>query len=322
VEELYPYAVTRIRAKELFLLTGQDLEQLMTMNSEQDCLRALQEKGWGDGTPDESAESLLRGEEERLWRLMRELLPDLSVFRVFFLPTDYNNLKAAVKAIFSDRGPEGLLSHGGTVEPQTIWRAVQDREYSLLPEPMRSPAKEALDTLLHTQDGQLCDVILDRAALMAIRAAGEEARDPLLREYSAMTVAFANIKTAYRSLRTGKSAAWMRMALVPCAHMDVNRLAEAAQQGEESLCEYLSFTVYGEGVSALQVSLPAFEKWSDNRLMTLIKRQKSNPFTVGPLAAYVLARQNEIKAVRLILSGKRNQLPETVVRERIRDTYV
>ena len=35
------------------------------------------------------------------------------------------------------------------------------------------------------------------------------------------------------------------------------------------------------------------------------------------LVAYVLARENEIKTVRIILTGKRSGLPEEFIRERV-----
>ena len=38
--------------------------------------------------------------------------------------------------------------------------------------------------------------------------------------------------------------------------------------------------------------------------------------------AYVLARENEIKTVRIILSGKASKLPDEKIRERIREMYV
>ena len=40
------------------------------------------------------------------------------------------------------------------------------------------------------------------------------------------------------------------------------------------------------------------------------------------LAAYILARENEEKTVRIILSGKKNHLDESAVAERVRDMYV
>ena len=42
----------------------------------------------------------------------------------------------------------------------------------------------------------------------------------------------------------------------------------------------------------------------------------------GPLVAYVLGRLNEITTVRIILSGKLNGLPDSAIRERVREMYV
>lgn len=70
------------------------------------------------------------------------------------------------------------------------------------------------------------------------------------------------------------------------------------------------------------MSMSEFEKWTDNKIMDLIKSQKSNPFTVAPIFSYILAKQNELKAVQIILSGKKNTLPDELIRERIRDLYV
>ena len=41
-----------------------------------------------------------------------------------------------------------------------------------------------------------------------------------------------------------------------------------------------------------------------------------------PLAAYILARRNEIKCVRMILTGKQNELADDMIRERLREMYV
>ena len=45
-------------------------------------------------------------------------------------------------------------------------------------------------------------------------------------------------------------------------------------------------------------------------------------FTAAPIIAYYYAKLTEIGAVRLILSGKRNQLEDNRIRERVPRTYV
>ncbi len=75
-------------------------------------------------------------------------------------------------------------------------------------------------------------------------------------------------------------------------------------------------------MDALRESPSAFERYCDNKLMELIRPQKSNYFGIEPIAAYLLARENEIKTVRIILCGKRSGIDDGVIRERLRDMYV
>ena len=53
-----------------------------------------------------------------------------------------------------------------------------------------------------------------------------------------------------------------------------------------------------------------------------IKEEKYNSFSAGPILAYFLARENEIKTVRIILTGKLNNLSDDFIRERLRKMYV
>ena len=114
----------------------------------------------------------------------------------------------------------------------------------------------------------------------------------------------------------------MKRAMAECGSINVDRLAKAALGGMDTIREYLSVTVYAEGADALAVSPSAFERWCDNRIIQPISPQKYEAFTIGPVVAYVLARQNEIKTVRIILSGKLNNLPDDSIRERVREMYV
>lgn len=85
--------------------------------------------------------------------------------------------------------------------------------------------------------------------------------------------------------------------------------------------DYLVTTAYAGGAEALAESPSAFERWCDNRMIETMRPQKYQAFSVGPLVAYIVARENEIKTVRIILTGKQNQFPEEAIRERIREMY-
>ncbi len=317
----YIYAVARVRSKELSLLGRQDIDQLMACRGFDECLRVLNDKGWGGGSA-ASAEGLLAQEEEKTWAFIRELTDDLTPFAVLLFPIDYNNLKAAVKCVVTDVKPQNVFLPGGSIDPQLMARCVRENDFSPLPPAMAAAADEAYHTLLHTGDGQLCDVILDRACLEGILDCGKSSKNELLERYAQLRVAVADIKTAVRACKTGKSRSFIDAALAPCSTLDVGSLAAAACKSPEDIYGYLAVTPYGAAGEKLKDSYSAFEKWCDDQVMDLIKEQKSNPFTVGPLFAYVLARQNEISTVRIILSGKLNELDDGMIRERLRDMYV
>ncbi len=238
-EKQYTYAVARIRTKELSLLKSAFLEQLLAAKSYAECIQLLSEKGWGDGTATD-AEQILKGEQEKTWALMEELVDDVSVFDVFLYANDYHNLKAAIKMVYLDtERREAFFSHG-TVQPETMLKALREQDYSLLPEAMRAPAKEAFDLLLHTRDGQLCDVIVDRAALDAIYAAGKAADHPIIREYAELTVAAADIKIAVRAQKPESpwifsSARWP--LAIPSMLSSLRKLPSRGKMRSTAICK-------------------------------------------------------------------------------------
>ena len=161
-----------------------------------------------------------------------------------------------------------------------------------------------------------------RAALDAIYKAGMEAKDKIIRDYAESAVAVADIKIAVRSQKTAKTIEFMKRAMAECKSISVDQLSRAALNGPEAIRDYLAGTEYAGGAEALAESPSAFERWCDNRIIQTISPQKYESFTIGPVVAYVLARQNEIKTVRIILSGKRSELPDDSIRERVREMYV
>lgn len=320
-ETRYAYAVARIRAHEARLLTRHDMEQLLSCKTAGECMRILLDKGWGD-TQSETAARLLASEWRKAWALIEEIAPDAAVFDLLRCQNDYHNLKAAIKGAAAGGDAARLFLPAGIVGVKTLQSAVESRDFSSLPEPMRAPAAHALELLLQTGDGQAADVILDRAALAAMLAAGEKSGSKMMAEYAERFVATTNLKIALRGQKTGKSADFLRRALAPCKTLNIDALAAAAAQGAEPLLGEIARTPYAGAVDAIRQSLPAFEKWCDDHLMALLLPAKANPFGPEPLFAYLLAKEAEIRAVRIILSAKLNDLPEPAIRERMRDLYV
>lgn len=150
----------------------------------------------------------------------------------------------------------------------------------------------------------------------------KKSKSDLFLGYARLRVVAANINIAIRCCKTKKSVEFMKKAFVPCDTLDIVALREAALKGMDAIYAYLETTAYSDAVEAIKISPSKFEKWCDDKMMEYIRPQRYNSFTIEPLAAYILARENEIKCVRILLSGKLNCLTEESIRERLREMYV
>ena len=318
----YTYAVARIRVLETKLLTDADVNTMVSAKDAKAVITYLKDKGWGDVGAGDDPEEILSIEEKKIWDTMHEMHVDFSVFDVLSFPDIYHNLKAAIKDVCLSGDHIGAYISHDTYGRDEMLRIVRDKDYSALPEHMRAVVPEAYDTMLHTRDGQLCDIMVDRACLDATLAAGQKSDAKVIRDYAESFVAVTNIKIAVRAAKTGKSLDFLHKALSPCKSFDVRQMAQAANAGIDSLMEFLPQAGFAEAQEALKDSPSAFERWCDNAQIRAVKPMKYEVCSVGPLVAYVIARQNEIKTARIIITCKENNLPEDAIRERTREMYV
>ena len=321
VSQDFTYAVSRIRMKETKLLTRKDIDRLIAQQDYPSVITALAEFGYNcEKTKDSS--DILAEELEKLWSLMAELVEDMSVFDVFRIQNDYHNLKVSVKAVYSDKTVSSMLISGGTIEGEIIYQCVKNRDYKVLPEILAQTAQKALNIILKTGDGQLCDTVIDKASLDALVDIRSNSLYEVLKDYAELYIASANIKIAVRGSKLNKNLEFFRQALAECLTLNKELLAKSAAKGFDEVCAYLSKTKYKDAVDYMKKSMASFEKWCEDLLIKDMKKQKSDPFTIGPLVAYIIAKQNEIKAIRLILIAKLNRLDDSKINERIREMYV
>lgn len=324
LEKEYIYAVTRIHGQDQRLLSERDMERLLAAKDVGECFVLLSDKGWATaGIPVNDPEALFELEREKTWALVRELTGELPALNIFRYENDFHNLKAAIKLVYTDQDEQDAARYfrrPGTVEPKAVLEAARRHDFDGLPKLMAEAGRSAHEVLIHTADGQACDMVIDRAALLAIDAEGKSSSSGLIRFYAELKTDAANIKAAVRGCRMGKDADFLARAIAPAGSLDSQALISA--KSLEDIYAYLSGTAYAGAGEALLDSLAAFERWCDDRLMARIRPLRYEYFSVEPLVAYILARESEIAMTRLILSAKANRLDGTAITKRWRQTYV
>ncbi len=321
-ETEYAYAVARVRANELTLLSATDIEQIIEAEDYKQAMRRLSENGWGDIDSVTDYSKYLEDYRMKTWNLLVEIMEDIHELDALVIRNDMQNLKAALKCIISQHDPKELMVSPTVFNTEDILKAVDERMFEALPDCMQDVAAEAYDILTRTQNGQLADAVLDRRTLELILIYAEKSRSEMLIKLSEYICATANIKIALRCANTGKSKDFIETSIGECKTLDKQSLVEAACEGKDALFEYITGTEYGDAVDMLEKSTSAFEKWCDDLIMDCILPAKYKAFSVDPMVAYYLAKDAEIKTVRIILSAKLNHLPSEIIRERVRALYV
>jgi V/A-type H+-transporting ATPase subunit C len=314
----YAYSVTSVRIKEASFLTASDLEQMMRLSSVDAIVSFLGTRGWP--VPKEHSEiaRILREELLSVWNFLTEIAPDIQILQPLILRKDYHNLKAAIKSSLSGAEIDKYYLAPSTIQTDLITEAVKKRTFNILPASFAAVGEEAYDVLVRTGDGQLADIIIDRAALDAIHLSAKKTKNDMMIRVQELFCAAANIKTAYRAARMHKSKNFLERAISSLDSLDRDALIEAAAESDEALLKMLSQTEYAPGVEILADSPASFEKWCDDRAMQMTDPVKYMYFGPEPLIAYYMTKEAEIKNIRILLTAAENNIPFEDVTDRLR----
>ncbi|MEG0766357.1 MAG: V-type ATPase subunit [Clostridia bacterium] len=317
------YAVGRICVLERDALDAGRLERLMAAASYGEALRTLQEIGWTSAETTDY-EQVAMEHVEKACALIREITPDPQITDCFLLRYDFQNLKILLKArCLGEKA--GHLSACGTLSVDVLQHAVADHRYVALPGLMAA----AMDTLekqmaIHVDPMEI-DVVLDHAMYAMIFDHLDAHPMPTVRQYFVARVDLLNALMILRVRAIGKKVDFfMRVMLAggTIASDAWQRVWDKVERIPEML------RVYGRDITeaaqhAIEDSgaLPAFECATDNLLLSFFHSYRHASLSFEPVVGYLLGRERESAAVRLILSGKANGFPMEAVRERLRDLY-
>lgn len=309
----YANAVGAVRAMENSLLGRSDMEQLINARNKAEVNSIIASKN-GSGAKSENLEDV--------WNMLREYAPDCKELEILLYRNDFHNLKAVLKAIISNRDPQQYYISPSNVELSVLTEAINSREYDALPEYMRDAAAEAYELVTRTLDGQLSDSLIDTAALKAMQESAGKFGGEFMQQYAKLTTVCSDIKTAYRCCLLNKSAQFMETALCGSEELEKSELIKAALSGTEAFFGFLETTNYANAAALLKDSAAQYEKWCDDAVMELADSARSQAFGSDPLAAYFIAKEAEIKNLRILSVCKEFGADKETITERMRKLYV
>jgi len=327
----YAYAAGRIRAREAKLLDKSRFDRMLEAPDAEEAYKILAEAEYGMGTDSSknvyAFDMLLADEMKKTYALLSEIAPDKEVVEAFRKRYDFFNVKVLLKAELSNQEIPPILVETGTHSVSEIVRIIRERNYDELDPVMKEAVLEVYDVFSRTRDPQAIDLIMDRALYRRFYEDLKSIGNAFAGELADIIVDTTNIKMFARARSLNRSLSFIGSILLDGGKIDKAVYFNNYDKPVNDFINDLSKTEYGsEMLKSLKTggneNIQALEKALDDYLMKFIHRARLVTMGIEPFIAYLFAKETEIKNVRIILTGKINQLSNDLIRERLRSIYV
>ena len=325
-KEDYLYISSLLRAREPRMLSRDKAERMLDAPNFEDAAKMLTDSGYEDMSQMsvKQIETALSDRRAAVFHELETLVPNTAALDLFRLKYDYHNAKVLVKSEAMHRNDASLLSSSGRVAPETVQKRFQEDRLRDLPGELGSAAEEARNLLARSANPQLSDFLLDKAYFREMNALADELDSDFARGYVALLADSTNLRSAVRILRMGKDIGYLQEALVAGGSVSEERLTQGISG--EGLASVFAGTALSKAaqLGAEAVSggtLTAFELACDNAVADYLSNAKLCSFGEESVIAYLAGTENELTAVRMILTGRLAGVPSDTIRERLRDLY-
>lgn len=324
----YPFAFGRVCVLENALVTSDKLKRVLDAKSADDALKGLVEIGYGAGEQVSDVydyEKLIKKDLEVSYAFVHEVTPEEKVTNLFFYHYDYHNIKVLIKAAILKEEAENLLIPYGTIDIEDLKRALKEGTNKVnLPPEMVEFINICTDEseIEASEIGYLADGALYKQIARELKTIKHKA----IKQYFSVQADYNNVLAVLRS-RNLKDASLISKTYLPLGNFTLNELYNAFEKEGDDFIKILSGKNADKGlIEGVEYyfdhgTMSLIEKNRDNYFIRLFKPLSTNPFTIGPVLGYLMAKEQQANIIRLIMVAKINELPQEHVLERLRDLY-
>lgn len=323
----YLFLSANIRALQTKMIGTQALQKMISAANPEEAYKTVNDAGIGADIDYKDFESALTQELASTYERLEKASDDPEMFKIFRYKYDGHNLKTLIKAHVSHSDAEPLLSPLGTVDCKTLRNGLRDGDFGDLNPQLALAAVQARDSLAKANDPQMVDVIIDRAVLQCMSELAKQYKSRFLNQLVEAYIDIANIRCFVRIKRIGQELNFLKEVLAQGGSIPVERYFELYLKNFDDFFEMLDSTVYGPALSSSydavknKGSLSGFEKLCDNFMVGVLKQSRFVPFGIEPVLSYLVAKENEAQAIRIVMASKIAGVAPEKITERLRETY-
>ena len=265
-------------------------------------------------------EQFLLSRRTMVRRLFSELMLDRDVVYLMRCRDDFANMRLAVRRFVTQQPIEVDYSEEGNIHPDRFEEVFEGENYDLFPDYMQEAVEQAILRHYADKDIRQVDYAIDAVeAAHKLREAGKIG-SVFLRNLFRIEIDLNNIRTMLR-LKWAESE--QKGVFIEGGYVEMQRLIECLNAGYEGLADMFFATPYyrivdgGVGYLTSQKSFLKLESLCEEYFTGYLKSTSQISAGPQPVIAYLLAGENEIRRMRMILTAKRNHLDKKLILDRL-----
>lgn len=325
---IFAQSIARIRFKETKMLDKTKLEALVESAGFADSLRMLQDSEYAEYLSKPSYEEGLKESLQSLYKEMYKLTPVKEIVDVLAVRYDGHNIKSLIKGKFSGIETYNILVDSGTIPVESLKVMIKEENFRDIPMTLRKYVEKAIESYKNHQDPQEIDIIIDKGVYEYMLEIALNSKLDYLVKITKTMIDIINIKSFIRIKLQDKDREFLQKIFIRGGKIDIDLFINNLNDSLDNFAGKIAHTDHykwvKEGIEEFVKTkdIGKLEKSSDNFMINYLKNAKLVSFGPEPIVAYIIAKETEIKAVRIVLTGKKNKVLPDIIRERLRDLYV
>lgn len=321
-----------IRVLEKKLLDRAFFERLIEADGLEEALRYLNDSVYQGPVAKlekpEDYEEVLKAEQLRFFEELYSISPSKIPVDLVICKYLYHNLKVLLKEAIQKEDYRDLYVHLGDTDLKKLREEFEGETKKSYSDHYLDIIEGARQKYEETEDPQSMEIYIDNSYFQEMMSMAKESNIELFENYVKNLIDFTNIRTVLRAQRQEKDLEFLKQVIIDGGFISKQRYYDFLNvkiDPESALFKSSSiykFVRQGIGEFENTGSLTIFEREMDNYLISLAKDAKKVTYGPEVIFGYALAKETEIKNLRIIFVSKLNKLDNDFIRERLRDSYV
>jgi len=328
----YTYLSGAIKYKENLLLNPTDIERMVNAKDADSAFQVFNDTDYADNLLNVETKNFQQALDDDLNQVKTLFVKhlDKELFKFLFLTHDRHNIKLFFKSKYANKDLDIYQSKTGVEKSEKIKEYIMTEQNETID--IDDNVKHIIDKTKNFIGDRpfphRIDYIVDRECFHILYNIAKNLKNKFLIDLTKLQIDSSNLKIFIRAKISSKPYEFAEKKFIKHGNIDIKELRHLYNQETENGLKY--FTSHFNN-KELNQTLSAFkggaqnfwkiEKAVENMEMDYIRKTKYITYGKEIMVGYYYAKRNAIRNVRLIMTGKLNNIDSGEIKERVRKLF-